>query len=199
MPGTPVARHPGQPVGEICGVLPAAGRARRFGGPKLRVCYRGRPLVAWSMAALEPCDRVLAVVRPNDAALARVLRALGAQVVACDSRGMGASIAAAVRASRGAAGWCILPADMPWVPAVVTSRIVAALRAGAPVAAPFHKGVRGHPVGFSARCGAELVSLDGETGGRAILRRHAGEMVRIPIHVPGVLRDVDRPGDLRAV
>ena len=185
-------------MGEIVGILLAAGAARRFGGPKLLVPLAGRPLIAWSLAALAPCDRVLAVVRPRDRKMQALLERLGAEPVPNPRahNGMGSSIAAGVRAAPQAAGWCILPADMPWVPVQATAAVVQALRAGAAIAAPSLDGRRGHPVGFARRFGPELRALQGEQGGRRLLAEHRQSLVLLPLADPGVVRDVDRRHDL---
>jgi molybdenum cofactor cytidylyltransferase len=185
-------------MGELTGVLLAAGFGTRFGAHKLLARSGGRPLIAHSAAALTPCERRVAVVRGEDDTLQRELQAIG---IACivnpqPTRGMGYSIACAVRATSGSTGWCILPADMPWVRVATTGRIVEALRGGALLAAPFYRGRRGHPVGFAARFEQELSRLDGDAGGRLVLHRHAEALTAIATDDPGVLRDVDSPSDL---
>ena len=74
---------------------------------------------------------------------------------------------------------------------------VAALAAGSALVAPFHHGQRGHPVGFAAEFGPELLSLRGDAGARDLLARHASALTRLDVDDPGILIDVDTPGDLR--
>lgn len=138
---------------DITGVLLAAGFSTRFGANKLLVDIDGQALIAHSVAALSPCDRVIAVVRADDRLLQSELHALGVDSVLNPhpERGMGFSIACGVNATSQSDGWCLLPADMPYVMASTTLRLVAALRAGAAMAAPFYQGRRGHPVAFSHR------------------------------------------------
>jgi molybdenum cofactor cytidylyltransferase len=62
--------------------------------------------------------------------------------------------------------------------------------------APFHAGQRGHPVGFAAGFGTELLSLSGDAGARDLLARHASSLTRLDVNDPGILIDVDTPGDL---
>ncbi|MDP3825224.1 MAG: NTP transferase domain-containing protein, partial [Polaromonas sp.] len=77
--------------------------------------------------------------------------------------GMGDSIAAAVRASPGAAGWLVLPADLPLVRSDTLRAVADALAPHAVVMASY-QGVRGHPVGFSAACRDQLLALKGNQG-----------------------------------
>ena len=60
-----------------------------------------------------------------------------------------------------------------------------------------HKGMRGHPVGFSAELYSELSSLRGDEGARRLVARYPA--VGIEVDDPGVLIDVDTEADLDAV
>lgn len=185
-------------MAELTGVLLAAGVSSRFGTNKHLIEIHGQALIAHSAAALAPCDRIIAVVRAEDEALQAVLITLGVDCVINPqpARGMGYSIACAVNATAQGSGWCILPADMPYVMASTTRRVVEALRAGAGLAAPYYQGRRGHPVGFSARFHGALAVLDGDSGARRILEQHAEQLTAIATEDAGVLKDIDTPGDL---
>jgi len=105
--------------------------------------------------------------------------------------GSGASIACAVRSTRAAAGWLIALADMPDIRATTIAALRDALAGGAECVAPYYRGQRGHPVGFSAGCGAQLAALRGDSGARTVLEGRA--LLRIDVDDPGILLDVDTP------
>lgn len=182
------------------GILLAAGSARRFGGAKLLAALPdGTPVGVASWRALAGAlPRTLAVVRPGDEALGAALAAAGAKVVVCPraDEGMGASLACGVSASRGAAGWIVALADMPWIAPATIRRVAEALATGASVAAPFHRGERGHPVGFAAAHRDALAALGGDEGAKAVVAANRSHLVRLDVDDPGVLRDIDVPGDL---
>ena len=202
----------------IVGILLAAGRGERFGGDKLLTLIRphakpradaptdGRsPGVAREFIGVMACrnllfalPRVVAVVRPDDAALAVALGAAGARIVRCADAedGMGASLACGVLATRDAAGWVVALGDMPWIETSTIVRVAGAIADGATVAAPFHRGQRGHPVGFGTSCFAALAALAGDGGARSIVASHRDSVVRIDVDDAGTLRDVDRTADL---
>ncbi len=199
----------------VVGILLAAGRGERFGGAKLLAKARSASSVSASGLAdlagecigvaacrhlLAALPQVVAVVRPDDAALAAALGAAGARVVRCANadEGMGASLACGVAATRDAGGWLVALADMPWVLPSTIARVAAAVADGAPVAAPFHTGTRGHPVGFSSACYAMLAALTGDEGAKAVVAAHADSLARIDVDDAGTLRDVDTPADLQA-
>jgi len=142
--------------------------------------------------------RVIAVVRPEDSALAAALGAAGARIVRCPNAdiGMGASLAYGVKATPEAAGWIIALADMPWILPATIASVAACLTGGAFIAAPFYQGTRGHPVLFSAACREGLAMLDSDEGAKAVIEARRGDIVRIDVDDPGVLRDIDTPSDL---
>jgi molybdenum cofactor cytidylyltransferase len=183
----------------VVGILLAAGRGARFGGEKLLADMGGERIgiaACLHLMAAVPC--VIAVVRPHDDALAAALEVTGTRVIRCANSddGMGASLAYGVRASIDAKGWVVMLADMPWIQAATIVRVATAVDQGAPVAAPFYRGMRGHPVGFGNSCAAALAALTGDEGARAVVAQHRETMVRIDVDDPGVLRDVDTRGDL---
>lgn len=113
--------------------------------------------------------------------------------------GMGDSIAAAVRATHNRAGWLVLPGDLPLVTPDTLQAVAHALAAEAgrhDVIVPTHQGQRGHPVAFSARCGAELQQLHGERGAASVVQAHA--VLELPVDDAGVVTDVDTVDQLRA-
>lgn len=112
--------------------------------------------------------------------------------------GMGDSIAAAVRATPDAAGWLVLPGDLPLVRPESLRRVAQAL-AQAPVVVPQHQGERGHPVGFrAAECGAALRALHGAEGAASVVRQHAAALLRLDLDDAGIVTDIDTVDDLAA-
>ncbi len=144
---------------------------------------------------------VVAVVAKGDERLASLLANEGCVVVAVAGtrQGTGASIAAGVSASLDAGGWVVALADMPAVPRDAIRRVVASLQQGAPAAAPFYRGQRGHPVGFGPAIRDDLLALRGDRGARAVLVRIGDRLDRLDVEDPGILIDIDAPADLAAL
>ncbi|MFG6469024.1 nucleotidyltransferase family protein [Roseateles sp. BYS87W] len=107
--------------------------------------------------------------------------------------GMGHSIAAGVGAAGDAAGWLILPADMPLVQPSTLQAVAEGL-ARYPVCYAQYRGMQGHPVGFGTELYSELTALQGDEGARRIVARYAAQA--IPVNDPGVHIDVDTVEDL---
>ena len=164
------------------------------------------PLLARSLLPwLEVFSRLTVVVRTDSDELRRqVEQALGLEKAAAihwrvcpDSvLGMSASLASGVADNRDADGWVIGLADMPRMPTTAIAAVRDAVASGALLAAPYCDEQRGHPVGFAASYRNALLTLQGDTGARDVLKRDAGLLQRIDTTDRGVLTDIDRPEDL---
>jgi molybdenum cofactor cytidylyltransferase len=187
-------------VPDITGVLLAAGHSRRFGSNKLLAEIDKLALVLRAAISLSPCSRLLAVVRRDDLALQKLLKQASIELVFNDrtNSDMGASIACGVSASKNSKGWCVLPADMPFVLPSTTQEIVTSLQQNATLAAPFYNGRRGHPVGFSHDLVSELMALDKEPGARGIVEKNIQRLTMINTNDAAILVDIDTPDDLRS-
>ena len=180
-------------------IVLAAGQGRRFGGSGHKLEQRLGDSDVLGSSLRHAVESGLPVVVVTTAALAPLAvrhLAVGDVVVVSDEeaqRGMGRSIASGVAARPHAAGWLILPGDMPLVRPASIRAVAAALRQS-PVAYAQYRGRRGHPVGFGAELYSELVVLDSDEGARRIAARYPA--LGVEVDDPGVLLDVDTPADL---
>jgi molybdenum cofactor cytidylyltransferase len=185
------------------GILLAGGRGTRFDpsgqqSKLLAPLADGTPVArAAARRLLLSVPRVVAIVRPNSDALAQLLSDTGCDVIVSKDaeRGMGASLAAGVRASANAQGWIVALADMPWVAPQTIETVARRLDRGTSIVVPVYQGRRGHPVGFGAAHRLALEALDGDVGAKALLA--SPELTAIEVEDAGVLADVDTPGDLQ--
>jgi molybdenum cofactor cytidylyltransferase len=183
----------------IVGILLAAGSATRFGSDKLsHRLPHGVTIAAQAARHLHAViPEIFAAVRPGSDALAGSLSEY-CKVVVCENaaQGMGASLACGVRAAGPADGYVIALADMPFARSTSIAAVRDALAAGAPLAAPYFRARRGHPVGIGAVFHDQLIAARGDEGARRLIAENESRLVKIPVGDPGVIRDIDRPDDL---
>jgi molybdenum cofactor cytidylyltransferase len=185
-----------------CILVPAAGSGTRFlgSGHKLAARIGGDAVLALTLRQASATGlRVVLVIstRLRDE-MGDALPACEQVVVDTDAHpawGMGDSIAAGVAAAPDAAGWLVLPADMPFVRPDSLHRVAAGL-AGHAVAYARHEGRRGHPVAFRASLKEALLALRGDTGARAVVAR--SDSVAVDVDDAGTLVDIDTLDDLEA-
>jgi molybdenum cofactor cytidylyltransferase len=183
----------------ITGVLLAAGSGSRFGGGKLLHRLRdGTPVGVASLRNLRKAlPDVIAVVHAGDDELSRLLESEGIVVTLCEDAhlGMARSLACAIRASMNARAWVIALGDMPFVAPATISAVAGRVAQSGRIVVPAYRGERGHPVGFGDRYRAELLGLEGDEGARSVVERHAQDVEIINCEDPGIVRDIDTPGD----
>lgn len=184
-------------------VLLAAGASSRMEGEhKLFKTWRGRPLLAHSLAtlsALHPLEIIL-VIRPHDRrydhflALDSVTRVINPDPGA----GMASSIAAGCRAVPSSIdGIFMCLGDMPAIPPEVFKTLSDAFdpESGTRICVPDCQGLPGHPVLFSSTCMADLLSLEGDVGAYSVIQQHREHVRRIAVNHPGIRLDFDTTAD----
>jgi molybdenum cofactor cytidylyltransferase len=188
----------------ISGILLAAGKGSRFGNNNNKLLHPlpdGTPVaVAAARKLVSVLPDSLAVIRPGEEELARLLAAEGLKLAVNQQaeRGIGSSLACGVAAAAQVEGWVIALGDMPFIQTATLGGIVDLLKQGACLAAPDYAGKRGHPVGFSQRLRGELEALQGDTGARRLLQRYAQDLQYLRVADPGILQDIDTPLDIPA-
>lgn len=183
----------------IAGLLLAAGKSLRFGANKLvSGQFQG---VSLGLASWYRLNGVLpgssfVIINPLIPASLNLFSPLTEQLIYCESRGLGDSIACGVSQTSFADAWLIALADMPDIQPQVYCGIIAALTTGHSLAAPSYQGRRGHPVGFSKLWYNELCALQGDAGAKTILSKNVDQLFLVETTDPGVIFDIDQPDDL---
>ena len=191
----------------MVGILLAAGFSRRFGAADklLQPLPDGRFIaLAAAMHLIQAIPLSIAVLRPENKALAALLSDAGLKVVFCTEQDqeMADSLVMAIRYSvnfeEANDGFVIALADMPYIQTSSISKVATKLGSGASIVIPTYKDQRGHPVGFAAKFRSELENLHGVEGARSIIKRYPDEVQLLPCDDAGILADIDTQTDLRS-
>jgi CTP:molybdopterin cytidylyltransferase MocA len=186
-------------------LIPAAGASARMAPrDKLLEPVGGEPLLRrTARAALATGAPVLCTLPTDRPARAAALAGLALTRIAVPdaARGMSASLGAGVAAlPPGCAGVMVLPADMPGIATQDLARLLAAFADGPGriLRGAAADGRPGHPVLFPADLFPELRRLEGDEGGRVLLRRHAARVTLVPLPGDRAVLDLDTPADWAA-
>ena len=191
----------------IAGVVLAAGRSSRMGGPnKLLAEIGGKPLVRIVVdAVLASRARPVVVVTGHqrdkvEAALAGLPVKFVHNPHFAD--GLGTSLKAGIAALPAEAdGAIVCLGDMPQVDAALIDRLIGAFDPdhGALVVLPTIDGKRGNPVVWSRRFFPDLMAVEGDVGARYLIGRYTEAVAEVPLTGTAALTDVDTPEALEAV
>jgi molybdenum cofactor cytidylyltransferase len=186
-------------------LLLAAGQGRRFNEAGGRTYKLLAPMTPSSTVLRRACETLLQTAWPvyvvsgtHELEMRKELGNLDVNFISNPdaASGLGDSIARGVAATADADGWLLALGDMPFIQPDTILRVARAMQTGAAIAFPTHEGRRGHPVGFSRRFTADLMSLHGDTGAQKILGENKALCVPVPVQDDGIFRDIDLPADL---
>jgi molybdenum cofactor cytidylyltransferase len=110
--------------------------------------------------------------------------------------GMSASLKTGVSAAAAFDGVLVCLGDMPFVRPETFDRLADA-HAGQAAIFPTWNGRRGNPVLLGRALFANIQSLTGDEGARALLKAIPEQVAEIAVDDPGILSDIDRPDALR--
>jgi molybdenum cofactor cytidylyltransferase len=192
---------------KVAGLVLAAGRSTRMGGPnKLTEEINGRPLVriATEQVLASRAKPVIVVTGHQRERVERALAGLPVTFVHNPNFAEGLSTSlksgiAAVPAEADGAIVCL--GDMPQVSAALIDRLIGAFdpARGALVVIPTIEGKRGNPVLWSRRFFPDLLTVEGDVGARHLIAGYAEAVAEVPIEDDAALIDVDTPEALIAV
>lgn len=183
----------------------AAGNARRFGSNKLLAMLNGKPVFLYGLErlmALKECrtDCTVTVVSRTPEILTAAT-ALGAHTVESPQSEKGISYTiraglASIEPLQPTDSVMFVLADQPWLTADSVNKLLDAAQTGCFAATAAYRETDGSPTLFSAQCLPAFQKLEGDQGGRRILKQHPEKVVRVQLQNPQELWDVDQPEDL---
>ncbi|CCB63835.1 NTP transferase domain-containing protein [Hyphomicrobium sp. MC1] len=190
----------------VSAVILAAGRSSRFeDGHKLLVEIDGIPVVrhvCQALAASDVADIVLVTSEANGAVAKAAGPGRWRVAENPDARdGLSTSLRAGLKSiSQDVDGLLVALADMPAISTELVNALVSAFRSN-PAAIVFpvaSDGRRGHPILWPKSLFPELMTVTGDSGGRAILTSHQALWRPVPCDDEGAFADIDTRADLEA-
>ena len=177
-------------------IVLAAGFSKRFGNNKLLAkLANGNTVIAQTTLRINAAlANSVVVTRPE---LAPMLSAYDIELRVFDhaERGMGATLAYAIDFAQTWSGCLVCLADMPFITAS-TYQVLAAQIADDSIVIPTFQSHQGNPVGFGRHWFPKLAELDGDSGGRSLVKANPQSVIYFPVDDQAVLNDIDTAEDL---
>jgi len=187
----------------IAGIILAAGESTRYGKPKQLLDWKGQPFVrvVTQTAIRAGLSPVIVVTGAHAEKVEAVLRDMDVTLVRNEGwhNGQGSSIREGMIALTSSSledvrvgGAIFMLADQPQVSITVIQALKEKHAEGLfPIVAPMVIDRRGNPVLFDCNTFPDLMTLEGDVGGRAIFHKHHVEY--LAWHDDSLLMDIDTP------
>jgi CTP:molybdopterin cytidylyltransferase MocA len=186
----------------LAAIILSGGASRRMGSPKALIPYQGRSFL----------EHLLEITTHEKVGVRRVVLGADARAIAETAslrpddivinedweKGQLSSIQAAVRSLPAATdGMLLCLIDHPLVSGELVSDLIERFySSGKAIVLPVYKGRRGHPVIFGATLYEELLAAPLETGARAVVWAHGGEISEVETAEEGCVLDLNDPDAL---
>lgn len=195
------------PAGRFFALIPAAGRSRRMGTPKLLLRLGTETVIRGLVNALKSAgvDHVHVLVRADDVDLQSELRSLDCEIVraSSDPPEMRDSVELLIRhltetvTPNSNDHWLLIPADHPFVEKETIQLLVDRSRLlPEQIILPTLRGRRGHPTLFPWSISREVSQIPHDKGLNWLVRRDDTRVTEVPVTRESVLFDLDTPEDL---
>ena len=182
-------------------LLLAAGAGKRFGGDKLSAVVDGQPMFIRAMDVIDAqVDVVHRIVVTGQPSILTEGKMRGWDVVINENPEKGISwsirlgMEQMLKAVPDLDGILFMVCDQPWLTKETVGRMLTQFEKG--ILSLSYNGCSGTPVVFSKYYFEELMTLEGDVGGRQVMNRHKAEIYYLEIFNERELRDVDRREEL---
>jgi molybdenum cofactor cytidylyltransferase len=183
----------------LAAVILSGGASSRMGSPKALLPYQGRPFLEHLLeVTVQPEIGVRRVVLGASAEpIAKAINLRADEIVINHEweEGQLSSIQAAVRSlPPGTDGMLLCLIDHPLISGPLVGELIEQFyKSRKTIVLPVYQSRRGHPVIFSAALYEELLCAPLETGARAVVWAHAGDVEEVPTNEEGCVLNLNDP------
>ena len=192
-------------------LIPAAGKSRRMGRPKVSLPLGGRTVLEHVISALQHAgiDDILVVLGAHVAPMSAMLHRAGARVLvpADETHTMRATVEQGLTwlenrfHPKPTDSWFLVPADYPILEPAIVRKLIRKRQTNRhySIFIPTYQGRRGHPALIGWRHVSVIRALPPEVGLNVYLRRQTKKTLEVPVDSPTILWDLDTPEDYQRI
>ncbi|NLY35852.1 MAG: nucleotidyltransferase family protein [Tissierellia bacterium] len=186
----------------ITGIILASGFSKRMGEDKLLMNVKGKQMVEWVIIASKKSslDRILLIYRSEK--VKEVGEIYNIETIFNPKAPLGQSEAMklGVRKAIDSDAYMFLLADQPFInPQLIDKLIDQYKKNRTSILVPYYNGQKGTPTIFPSVYKNELLKIQGDKGGRDIIRKNPASIVRVDIYEEKMGFDIDSPGDFEII
>lgn len=185
----------------VSAILLAAGEGKRMGRPKLLMPFGRYTVLEQTIDNLlsSNVDEVVVVLGARAGEIKHVIadRPVKVMINPDYHRGMSTSLIAGLKQVDGKAQKVMVAlADQPLIDGETYNRLIeASLGCDKGIVVPTYQTKRGNPVIFSIKYKSELLGLEGDVGGREILKKHPDDIFEVAVDSESVNIDINTLDD----
>lgn len=184
----------------VSAILLAAGESKRMGKPKLLLPFGDSTIVEQAINSLlnSKINELIIVVGYRAEELVGKIAKKPVKIVVNRQyqQGISTSIIAGLKTvDKDTRGIMIALGDQPLVDSRTIDRLIEEFQKhDRGIIIPVCQGRRGHPVIFPIKYEEELLQLEGDVGGKQIVKDHPDEVLEVAVNCEGILIDIDTVG-----
>ena len=189
----------------LSAILLAAGESKRMGEPKQLMPLGSSTVVEQAIDNLlnSAVNEVIVVLGYRAEEITETIAAKPVKIIVNPNyrQGMSTSIIAGLNLVYHQAQAVMLTlGDQPLVDSQTINRLIEEFyNHNKGIALPTYQGRRGHPIIFAIKYKPELLKLEGDIGGREIIKHHPDDILEVAVDSESVITDIDTRADYRSL
>jgi molybdenum cofactor cytidylyltransferase len=188
----------------LSAILLAAGESKRMGEPKQLMSLGSSTMVEQAIDNLlnSAIDEVIVVLGHRAEEITKSIADKPVKIMVNPNyqEGMSTSIIAGIiLVDPQSQGVMLALGDQPLVDSQTINKLIDEFyNHDKGIAVPIYKGKMGHPIIFAIKYKPELLNLEGDIGGREIIKQHPDDILEVAIDSESVITDIDTRDDYQS-